>query len=52
MASPNNQSLYEKLGKVLSVMAEAPAPGVATQTNSYRGLVQKIHRGIDYAHII
>jgi hypothetical protein len=23
-------------------------PGVATQTNKYRGLVQKIHKGIDY----
>ena len=27
-------------------------PGVATQTNNYRGLVQKIHEGLDYVHII
>ena len=27
-------------------------PGVATQTNNYRGLVQKFHKGIDYVHVI
>ena len=27
-------------------------PGVATQTNNYRGLVQNFHKGIDYVHII
>ena len=27
-------------------------PGVATQTNNYRGLVQNFHKGIDYVHVI
>jgi hypothetical protein len=27
-------------------------PGVATQANDYRGLVQEFHKGIDYVHII
>ena len=29
-----------------------PCPWVATQTNNYKGLVQKCHKGIDYGHTI
>ena len=28
------------------------SPGVVTQTNNYRGLVQILHKGIDYVHMI
>jgi hypothetical protein len=29
----------------------ATNPGAATQTNNYKGLVQKFHKGNDYVHI-
>ena len=37
---------------VSSVCCSCSPPGVATQTNNYKGLVQKFHKRIDYVHIV
>ena len=47
------QVLFLGLRKIVNEADKLPCtPMVATQTNNYMGLVQDIHKGIDYVHII
>ena len=48
---PGEGGNYFLLGNESNSM-KGVGPGVATQTNNYKGLVQEFHKGIDYVHII